>query len=968
MPKYNHQELEKKWQAAWLATELDKTEETSDKPKYYCLDMFPYPSGAGLHVGHPKGYIATDIISRYKRLNGYAVLHPMGWDAFGLPAENYALANKVHPRVATEANIATYKRQLSMIGLSYDWSREINTTDPEYYKWTQWIFAEMFKKGLVFESYEPINWCPTCLTGLANEDLDNGKCERCGSEVEKKPMRQWVIRITDYAERLLADIDQLTDWEESIKEMQRNWLGKSEGATLKFAIINSQLTVEVFTTRPDTIFGATYLVLAPEHELVAASKELISNWLEVQEYINKVKNKSDLERTDLNKDKSGVQLKGLMAINPVNQQEIPVFVADYVLAGYGTGAIMAVPAHDERDWDFAKKYDLPIKQVVAPSVVDEKNPPVAGKSTVTRKTIHALVINPRDGKILCLKWKSQPWTTFVVGGVEDAEDIVEAARREIKEEAGYTNLKFVRVLGGVVKSEYFAAHKDENRIAYTNALLFELENDEKLELSPEESAKHEVLWLDPKDINKNNFTCSELDWWFERLNNGDKAETAEGVAIDSGFLDGLDTSEAKAKMIEYLEKNSLGAKKINWKLKDWVFSRQRYWGEPMPLVFCQACKDKAEFANEGEKLNPGWFVDANLPVTLPDVESYQPSGTGESPLANISEWVNIKCPRCAGEARRETNTMPQWAGSSWYYIAYAMRLINNDQLTMINYREVLDKWLPVDMYVGGAEHATRHLIYARFWHKFLFDIGVVNCSEPFTALRQVGLILAEDGRKMSKRWANVINPDQIIQSHGADALRVYEMFMGPFNQSVAWSTNGLTGARKFLDKLWNLSEKLSDEADSREIERLLHKTIRKIGADIESLAFNTVVSALMILVNAWTAETKVNRVNFRQLVILLSPLAPHLAEELWQLSGADSSVFKQTWPICNQELARDDKVNLTVQINGKLRDTLELDFDSEESVVRELIASNDKVQKWLVGQEIVKVVFVKNKLINFVLK
>jgi leucyl-tRNA synthetase len=819
MPKYNHQELEKKWQAAWLATELDKTEETSDKPKYYCLDMFPYPSGAGLHVGHPKGYIATDIISRYKRLNGYSVLHPMGWDAFGLPAENYALANKVHPRVATEANIATYKRQLSMIGLSYDWSREINTTDPEYYKWTQWIFAEMFKKGLVFESYEPINWCPTCLTGLANEDLDNGKCERCGSEVEKKPMRQWVIRITDYAERLLADIDQLTDWEESIKEMQRNWLGKSEGATLKFAIINSQLTVEVFTTRPDTIFGATYLVLAPEHELVAASKELISNWLEVQEYINKVKNKSDLERTDLNKDKSGVQLKGLMAINPVNQQEIPVFVADYVLAGYGTGAIMAVPAHDERDWDFAKKYNLPIKQVVESGV--------------------------------------------------------------------------------------------------------------------------------------------EL---------GDRVMTDAGVAINSDFLDGLATPEAKTKMIEHLEKNSLGAKKINWKLKDWVFSRQRYWGEPMPLVFCQACKDRASFDNDGERLNPGWFVDANLPVRLPEVESYQPSGTGESPLANISEWVNIKCPRCGGEARRETNTMPQWAGSSWYYIAYAMRSINNDQLTMINYREVLDKWLPVDMYVGGAEHATRHLIYARFWHKFLFDIGVVNCSEPFTALRQVGLILAEDGRKMSKRWANVINPDQIIQSHGADALRVYEMFMGPFNQSVAWSTNGLTGARKFLDKVWNLSEKLSDEADSREIERLLHKTIRKIGADIESLAFNTVVSALMILVNAWTAEAKVNRVNFRQLVILLSPLAPHLAEELWQLSGADSSVFKQTWPMCNEELARDDKVNLTVQINGKLRDTLELDFDSEESVVRELIASNDKVQKWLAGQEIVKVVFVKNKLINFVLK
>ena len=818
--KYNHQQLEKKWQKDWLESDLYRTDESSEKPKYYCLDMFPYPSGAGLHVGHPKGYIATDIISRYKTLNGFAVLHPMGWDAFGLPAENYALANKVHPRVATEANIATYKRQLSMIGLSYDWSREINTTDSEYYKWTQWIFAEMFKKGLVYESQEPINWCPSCLTGLANEDLDNGKCERCGSVVEKKPLRQWVIRITDYAERLLADIDKLSDWEDSIKEMQRNWLGKSTGATLKFPISNdTSASIEVFTTRPDTIFGATYLVVCPEHKLIADNQSLISNLSEVQEYINKVKNKSDLERTDLNKDKTGVELKGLKAINPVNKEELPIFVADYVLSGYGTGAIMAVPAHDERDWEFACKYNLLKKSVV----------------------------------------------------------LVEGA-------------------------------------------------------------------------------------------NADEVVVGNGISINSDFLDGLATEEAKAKIIEYLEKNNFGAKRTNWKLKDWVFSRQRYWGEPIPLVFCEHCKLAAQFANKGEELNPGWFVDENLPVTLPDVESYEPSGTGESPLANIAEWVNIACPKCGGEARRETNTMPQWAGSSWYYLAYIMAGKSLKSNTLFDYKDVLAKWSPVDMYVGGAEHATRHLIYARFWHKFLFDIGVVTNDEPFTALRQVGLILAEDGRKMSKRWGNVINPDQIIESHGADAMRVYEMFMGPFNQSVAWSTNGLTGARKFLDKVWNLSEKLSDNADSRDIERLLHKTIKKVGSDIEALAFNTAVSSMMILVNAFTSETTVNKENFRSFILLLAPFAPHLAEELWQVAGGSGSVFKQAWPKFSQDKACDEKIKLVVQVNSKVREALEMEVDLDEDAVKNLAMASEKVVKWLDGQEIVKVIFVKNKLINFVLK
>ncbi len=851
MPKYNHQILEKKWRETWVESDLYRVDENSVKPKYYCLDMFPYPSGAGLHVGHPKGYIATDIISRYKMLTGFSVLHPMGWDAFGLPAENYALANKVHPSVGTAANVVNYKRQLGLLGFSYDWSREINTTDPEYYKWTQWAFAEMFKRGLVHESNEPINWCPSCLTGLANEDLEDGNCERCGTAVEKKPLRQWVIKITDYAERLLKDLDKLTDWEEPIKEMQRNWLGKSEGASVKFKILSvaDEHTpasghpsrrgkfIEVFTTRPDTIFGATYLVVCPEHEIVTSYESSVTNIDEVKDYINKVKNKSDLERTDLNKDKTGVELKGIKALNPVNNLEIPIYVADYVLSGYGTGAIMAVPAHDERDWEFAKKYDLPIKVVVQPPALGNFN--------------------------------------------RNAEDLAAGAPNEIR---------------------------------------------------------------------------VEVDFW-----------SGYGQAVNSAFLDGLETAEAKRVMIDWLEKYKLGTGKTNWKLKDWVFSRQRYWGEPIPLIHCEHCKSE-EKLNEGEKLNPGWFVDENLPVILPTVESYQPSGTGESPLANIADWVNVKCPRCGGEAHRETNTMPSWAGSSSYYLAYVMQGQTLGLKNISDYKSAFDKWLPVDMYVGGAEHATRHLIYARFWHKFLFDIGVVSTDEPFTEFHQVGLILAEDGRKMSKRWGNVINPDQIVESHGADAMRVYEMFMGPFNQPVAWNTNGLTGARKFLDKVWNLSEKLSADSDSRDVERMLHKTIKKVEKDIEDMAFNTAVSAMMILTNAWTEQATVNRQNFQSFILILSPFAPHLAEELWQVAGGTDSVFKQIWPACDSTLARDEKINLIIQVNGKLRDTLEVDFDTEEEEAKKLAMSSEKVVKWIEGKEIVKVVVVKNRLVNVVTK
>jgi len=814
MGNYDHKKIEAKWQKKWEKEGLYNTKDDGSKEKYYILDMFPYPSGAGLHVGHPKGYIATDIFARMKMLQGYNVLHPMGWDAFGLPAENYAIKNKVHPRIAVEKNIKTFKDQLLKLGFTYDWDREINTTDPEYYRWTQWIFLQFFKKGLAYESFEPINWCPSCQTGLANEDLEDGRCERCGSVVERKPMRQWVLKITDYADRLLNDLEKLSGWEDSIKEMQKNWIGRSEGANVVFKVesrkskVESQLTV--FTTRPDTLFGCTYMVVAPEHPLILNFKLSILNYQEVEDYIEKAKNKSDLERTELQKDKTGVELKGIKAINPVNNEEIPVYVADYVLNSYGTGAIMAVPAHDERDWEFAKKYDLKINEVVS---------------------------------------------------------------------------------GGKVQ---------------------------------------------------------------------DEAYCGDGPMVNSDFLNELSVDTAKKKMIEWLEENKVGKKSVSYKLKDWVFSRQRYWGEPIPLIHCEKCGVVA-------------VPEEDLPVKLPEVENYAPTGTGESPLADIKEWMNVKCPKCGGPAKRESNTMPQWAGSSWYWLRY---MDPKNSKAMVD-KEKEKYWSPVDFYVGGAEHATRHLIYARFWHKFLFDIGVVNYEEPFTRLQHVGLILAEDGRKMSKRWGNVINPDEIVEKYGADSMRVYEMFMGPFSQPCAWNTNGLVGARKFLDKVWNLTQtkKLIDCGDGKDcpgvkegLPRLLHQTIKKVGEDIENFRFNTAISQMMIFINLASKLESVPKAAVEKFLIILAPFAPHLAEEIWHDLGGNESIFKETWPKFNSDLAKEEMINLVVQINGKLRDTISVSADISEEEAKGEALKSEKIKKWLDGKEVVKIIFVPEKLINIVIK
>jgi len=827
MKKYDPKKIEKKWQKEWAKNNVYKTAEDNRKPKYYVLDMFPYPSGAGLHVGHPKGYIATDVVARMKMMQGFNVLHPMGWDAFGLPAENYAIKNNVHPADAVEKNIQIFKKQLKLLGFTYDWNREVNTTDPKYYKWTQWAFLKMFKRGLVFESYEPINWCPECKTGLANEDLEGVCCERCGTVVEKKPIRQWVIKITDYAERLLNDLEKLSEWEKSIKEMQKNWIGRSEGAKVIFSVIptksgingaihsvipngaegGAEESIEIFTTRPDTLFGATYLVLAPEHPLLEKISVSISNLKEIKEYIKKTKDKTDLERTDLAKEKNGVKVEGIAAVNPVNGEKLSVFAADYVLMGYGTGAIMAVPAHDERDWEFAKKFKLPIKYVVA---------------------------SPSD--------------------------------------------------------------------------------------------------------------C------------GDECFTGDGVNVNSDFLNGLPTAKAKEKIIAWLEEKGFGKKKVQYKIRDWVFSRQRYWGEPIPLVHCEKC---------------GWVAvsDSELPLELPKVKNYEPTGTGESPLANIKKWVNTKCVQCGGSAKRETNTMPQWVGSCWYYLRYED--VNNNKALVDKRKEKY--WSPVDLYVGGAEHATRHLIYARFWHKFLFDIGAVNYDEPFTKLRHVGLVLAKDGRKMSKRWNNVINPDDIVAEFGADSIRLYEMFMGPFEQPCVWNTRGVVGMRRFLEKVWNLSQTIAGDSlwrfkeTDKDIRRELEKTVKKITEDINNLRFNTAIAQLMIFFNKMADKTVISKNDFEKFIKLLSPFAPHLAEDIWQKLGNKESIFKSQWPKFVPALTKDEIITLVVQINGKLRDTLEVAANITETKAKQAVQDSAKIKKWLEGKTVKKVIYIHGRLVNIVI-
>ncbi len=801
--EYSPKDIERKWQDIWDKEEAFRVGVDKSKPKYYALVEFPYPSGQGLHVGHPRPYTAMDIVSRKRRMQGYNVLFPMGWDAFGLPTENYAIKNKIHPKIVTKNNVEHFKNQLKALGYSFDWSKEVNTTDENYYKWTQWIFLQLFKKGLAYKSEMPINFCTSCKVGLANEEVVNGVCERCGAEVIRKMQSQWMLKITDYADKLIDGLDHV-DYIEKVKVSQKNWIGRSEGAEVKFKIKDKDETLLIYTTRPDTLFGATYMVISPEHPLIEKYKTEIGNYAEIAAYREQASKKSDFERTELAKDKTGVCINGICAINPVNNKEIPVWVSDYVLMSYGTGAIMAVPAHDTRDWDFAKKFGLPIIEVVA---------------------------------------------------------------------------------GGDVQNEAFT-------------------------------------------------------------------DVATGTLCNSDFLNGMEVKDAKEAITKWLEEKGIGHKKINFKLRDWVFSRQRYWGEPIPIVKCPCCG----------------FVpldESELPLRLPEVESYMPTDTGESPLAAMRDWVETTCPKCGDKAERETDTMPQWAGSSWYFLRY----IDPDNDKEFASKEALEYWMPVDWYNGGMEHTTLHLLYSRFWHKFLYDQNLVPCDEPYKKRTSHGMILGENGEKMSKSRGNVVNPDDIVNAFGADTLRAYEMFIGAFELSAAWSMEGVKGCRRFLERVWKLQDMLIDGENYRpEMETKIHQTIKKVSNDFESLKFNTAIAAMMALVNEFYKANSVTKGEYATLILLLNPVAPHMTEELWEMYFGNDRVYQQKWPAYDEAKTVESTVEIAVQINGKVKATLKVGLDEDEASVKEKAHAIPVIEDLTVGKNIVKEIYVKGRILNIVAK
>ena len=801
---YNHKVVEKKWQKVWDDEKAFAATNDYSKPKYYALVEFPYPSGQGLHVGHPRPYTALDIVARKRRMQGYNVLYPMGWDAFGLPTENYAIKNKIHPKIVTENNVKHFKDQLHSLGYSFDWDREINTTDPKYYKWTQWIFLKLFKAGLAYKKEMPINWCTSCKVGLANEEVVNGVCERCGAPVVRKVKSEWMLKITDYADKLIEGLNDV-DYIERVKVSQKNWIGRSTGAEVDFQIKDTEDKLRIYTTRCDTLFGVTYMVVSPEHPYLDKYKDQIKNWEEIVAYREQASRKSDFERAELAKDKTGVAIDGLTAINPVNGKEVPIWVSDYVLMSYGTGAIMAVPAHDERDWEFAKKFHLPIIQVVA----------------------------------------------------KNGEEV---------------------------------------------------------------------------DVNEAAFT-----------------DVATGVLINSDFLNGLEVKDAKEKMIKFLEEKGIGQAKTNYKLRDWVFSRQRYWGEPIPIVHCDKC---------------GYVPidESELPLLLPEVESYMPTDNGESPLAAMTDWVNTTCPCCGGPAKRETDTMPQWAGSSWYFLRYTDP--HNDKA--LASPEALKYWLPVDWYNGGMEHTTLHLLYSRFWHKFLYDQGVVPTPEPYQKRTSHGMILGENGEKMSKSRGNVVNPDDIVQEYGADTLRTYEMFIGAFDLAASWSEDGVKGCRRFLDRVWKLQDLMTDEEGySKDLEIKMHQTIKKVSNDFENLKYNTAIAAMMTLLNDFYKKGSITKGELKTLIILLNPVAPHITEEMWQIIGCEGRVYQQTWPEFDEAKTVESSVEIAVQINGKVKGTLGIQKDDPKDQV--IAKAKEVIADKLTGN-IVKEIYVPGRLVNIVMK
>lgn len=1136
MNPYDFKTIEAKWKAVWDKTAPYKTVDDSKKEKHYVLDMFPYPSGEGLHMGHTRIYTASDIYTRMKRMQGYNVLHPTGWDAFGLPAEETAIKQKLHPRILTDKNINTFREQMKMLSLSYDFDREVDTTDPNFYKWTQWIFLKLYEKGLAFETFSPINWCPSCQTGLANEDLDGGKCERCGSVVEKKPMRQWTLKITDYADRLVDDLNTLPDWPLWLKELERNWIGRSQGAEFDFKLAgvpdheDGSMSVKVFTTRADTLFGATF---------VAISAEMAKSWMdagwkvsdEIREYISKTLEEQKVVENDYSHEpeKTGI-FAGVYAINPANNEKIPVWIANYVLGGVGTGAIMAVPAHDDRDFEFAKKYNIPIKQVIAPIFLGESNPPLPDAENTIRHGVIIIIKHWSEEKYLLNYSPEFNWKCLFTGGIEEGEDPLNTAVREVKEETGYQNIAEVRYVPIEHVDKFHAPHKGVNRVVYQKNVFIKLADGEEKERTEEEKKLHVLSWLTKEEMLKT-ITLPNHRFIFETELSGAKEFTDDGALVNSGKYNGLGSEEAKDMMTI-----DLGGKKVKrYKLQDWVFSRQRYWGEPIPMV------------HDADK--KPWPLDVTeLPLILPQVEHYEPSGTGESPLANMAEWVNVKgyitdtgtfrslpdfskydfkkeepldintgpfndaynssapivernnvaciikhpteekylvskwkqvswngfltggiekgstveetatqevkeetgymnirkvevkdfsshslfyhvvkkenrlahyklavvelenldkidvseeekaicdfvwvekdkvedtltrfdmkslwqyysqgktslgSPIKVLDFTRETNTMPQWAGSSWYYLRFADT--KNDKALISP--ELEKYWQPVDVYVGGAEHATRHLIYARFWHKFLYDIGVVTNIEPFTRMESVGLVLGTGGIKMSKRLGNIINPDDVVGRWGTDVVRTYVAFMGSFYDATAFDEKQITGVDRFLDRVWK-AQSYVGESSSKDLIKTIHQTIKKVTEDITVFKFNTAVSQLMICLNAIEKEKKIGKTEWKQFIQLLAPYAPAIAEELWSLSGESNSVHISDWPKYDEKLVLEEEVTISLQINGKLRGTFIVPFGSEENGVIEGAKQTESYKKYVGNNEPKKVIVVQNRIINIVI-
>jgi leucyl-tRNA synthetase len=1113
--QYNPKAIEKKWQKSWEKQRaLSQASEKSSKKKYYILDMFPYPSGDGLHVGHVENYTATDIYARFKRMRGFEVLHPIGWDAFGLPAENFAIKTGVHPDKKTHQNIKNFTRQIKSLGISYDWSREIDTSSPEYYKWTQWFFLFLYKNGLAYKKKANVNWCPSCQTVLANEQVVDGVCERCKTEVVQKELEQWFFKITDFIEDqkfqgrkvkgLLSGLEKV-DWPESTKDAQRNWIGRSEGALVKFEVRSATLGtshfspteegkgeadfLEVFTTRLDTIFGCTYVVVAPEHALLRERKAEIKNYKAVQKYLDKVAKKTELERTDLAKDKTGVKIEGIEAIHPFTGEALPLFVADYVLGHYGTGAVMAVPAHDERDFAFAKKYKLPTKVSVAPffAVTEGQDAVRPNKPTVRRRTAFALVKHWKEDKYLCLDWEKFGWHSGIIGGIEEGEDPIEAAKREIIEETGYQRPVFKKFVGEAMHTSFFAAHKDVNRYADGVGMLFELEDDVWEEPKEEETTNHKTVWIAGNEMEKF-LNLKNFQYMWQVLKKGEECFSEDGVVVNSGEYSNLTSQEAREKMAQWLEKKKLGGKQVNYRLRDWLVSRQRYWGAPIPIVYCEACgrkeakvklnvniahqavwrklisgeksveiralnpeEPKRYFGNVAEgdliafvnkktkeesvvrvkkvyffrtmkdvfdhpdlvekvwtkevaadmtyedaeaayaRFAPGylekirqhglvaWEIEPasiakvipvrekDLPVKLPKDVDFRP--TGESPLVRSVSFQKVKCPKCGKQARREADTMDTFVCSSWYYLRFA----DPKNTKKFADSKKLIHWLPVDFYMGGAEHTVLHLLYARFFTKALYKYGYAHFDEPFQKLRHQGMVLAEDGRKMSKSLGNVVNPDDVVKAFGADTLRLYEMFMGPLEESKSWNTSSIVGLRRFLEKVWRLQDKVIDKAKNkeqgtknREIQVLLHKTIKKVTEDIEALRFNTAISALMVLANGLEKEASLSENIYSQFLILLSPFAPHITEELWQAQGNKKSIFLEAWPKANARYLKVEEVELIVQVNGRLRARVKVKAGSDQKQAEEAALSDEKVQAHTSGKQLRKVIYVPDKLLNFV--